>query len=466
VAARLRARNPRVSVGLADLVARCLAPAAPDRYPGAAALADDLRRHLSHQPLRGVANRDLGERWRKWRRRRPFALALLGLALVTAAAAGLAAWHVLNQLGKAREALREGQEQLGKRHFSAARGAFRRGLALAEDLPFGRDLARDLADGARQAERGELADALHQAAEHARSLYGAETLSPESLRAAEALCGGFWQRREQILALREADAQVRTDLLELAVFRTDLGVRLAPAAGRARARRQALDLLGEAERLLGPSPVLAHERRQHAAALGLAAPDPGAAPRPATAWEHYALGCSHLRAGDLAAAEAELDRALALAPQHLWANFYKGRCAYRAGRADDALLAFSACVALAPDSAACAFNRGLAHEALGHADRARADYDRALKHDPGLAPAALRRGLLHLAAGRHDAARADLRHALERGADPAEAHYALALVSLARQDPAAAGDHLRQALQHRPDHPQARELQESLRRGN
>ena len=66
-----RGRNPEVSVGLADIVEKCLAAKPADRYHDAAALADDLRRHLSEQPLRGVANRSLVESWRKWRRRRP-----------------------------------------------------------------------------------------------------------------------------------------------------------------------------------------------------------------------------------------------------------------------------------------------------------------------------------------------------------------------------------------------------------
>ena len=35
----------------------------------AGALAGDLRRHLMHLPLKGVSNRSLPERWRKWRRR-------------------------------------------------------------------------------------------------------------------------------------------------------------------------------------------------------------------------------------------------------------------------------------------------------------------------------------------------------------------------------------------------------------
>src|SRR5262249_45117600 len=55
----LRGLNPRVSVGLADLLDRCLAGRAADRYPDAATLAADLRRHLADEPLRGVANRDL-----------------------------------------------------------------------------------------------------------------------------------------------------------------------------------------------------------------------------------------------------------------------------------------------------------------------------------------------------------------------------------------------------------------------
>lgn len=47
VGRELRQRNPQVTAGLADLLARCLAPHPRDRYPNAAALAADLRRHLA-----------------------------------------------------------------------------------------------------------------------------------------------------------------------------------------------------------------------------------------------------------------------------------------------------------------------------------------------------------------------------------------------------------------------------------
>jgi serine/threonine protein kinase len=65
--------NPRVGAGLAGIVARCLALDPSARYPGADALAADLRRHLGYLPPQGVPRRDLFGRclsaWRRWRAR-------------------------------------------------------------------------------------------------------------------------------------------------------------------------------------------------------------------------------------------------------------------------------------------------------------------------------------------------------------------------------------------------------------
>src|SRR5262249_40803 len=71
--------NPFVSVGLSDVIHKCLATDPAARYPAAAALAGDLQRHLTNQPLQGVANRRLPQRWRTWGRRRPNAPAVIGL---------------------------------------------------------------------------------------------------------------------------------------------------------------------------------------------------------------------------------------------------------------------------------------------------------------------------------------------------------------------------------------------------
>jgi serine/threonine protein kinase len=396
---RLRALNPRVSMGLADLVARCLAASPEARYPDAGALAADLRRHLAGEPLRGVANRDLSERWRKWRRRRPNALrGLVVLALLAGLA--VAAWlYVLQQLNKAGAALKAGQQALRQGRHVEARGAFERGLALAEDLPFGGELTRDLRAEIRQVERAELAAELHATAEQLRGLLGAENLSAEDARAVMRLCRGLWTRRGQLVEQLGPDLplalqrQIRADLLELAVLWSDLRVRLAPAEKATAVRQRALAVLSEAEEAFGPSAVLYRERRLHAEALGLAeearAAEAGAARLPPrTAWEHYALGCSYLRSGELPRAAEDLKRAVDLEPQGLWANFARGRCAYLLGRHEEAVEAFAACVALAPDRAACFYNRALACEALGRRAQALADFERALEIDPGLAPAA------------------------------------------------------------------------------
>src|SRR5205085_8496240 len=108
----LASRNRRVSTGLSDVVGRCLAADPADRYPDAAAAADDLRRHLADRPLRGVRNRSPVERWRKWRRRRPYALALIAV-LASVALAGLGVvLHLNRQADRAMAALDQGESAL------------------------------------------------------------------------------------------------------------------------------------------------------------------------------------------------------------------------------------------------------------------------------------------------------------------------------------------------------------------
>ncbi len=465
----LRRRNPQVTVGLADVVARCLAVDPQRRYPDAAALATDLRCHLGDLPLRGVPNRSPLELLRKWRRRRPAALLLLVPALFFPAAGGLARVYVGREAGKARAALASARDDFARRDYAAARDECRRGLALVERLPFQGELAEELRGQLQMVERAETAQELHRFVDRVRALYGADGQGTADLRPVEARCRGFWQRAGQIvrrLAAR-ADAaegdQVRTDLLDLAVLWTDLRVRLAPKDGENAARREALAIFDRAEALFGRSCVLDRERQSCETALGLAPDRRPAAEPPRTPWEHFAVGRALFRAGDVESAEASFDRALALEDRGLWPRFYQGACAYRRGRHEDAVLAFTACAALAPERAWCWYNRGLAYDAAGRADRALADYDRALRLEPGLPAAALNRGMIHYRAGRHADALADLGRALDGGADPALVDYDRALVFLARGDRGAARDCLDRVLRHDPGHEQAHTLLRQLR---
>jgi serine/threonine protein kinase/tetratricopeptide (TPR) repeat protein len=463
----LRRRNPRVPAGLADIVARCLAVDPGDRYPHAAALAEDLRRHLANLPLLGVANR-LEDRWVKWRRRAPNALVMFLLVLAVLLVGGAGVAYLWQAAGMARTALGEGREKLRQREYREAGAALRHGLALAEDVPFQGALVQELRGELRTAERVLSAQQLHGTVEKIRPLYDTDELPPAQVRGVEANCRAHWLRRELVAERlvpglpEELRQQVLADMLDLAILWADLHVRFAVPGQRPAALRDALALLDEAEALFGPSCVLDRERHDYAAALGRA-PPAASAGLPRTAWEHYAMGRTLLRAGDLAGAEQHLEQALdASAPAPWPYHYYHGRCAFQLGRYEDAAADFSVCAALAPNCAWCFYNRALTYARRGDLDRALRDYDRALKLEPALAPAALNRGVLYYERKHYDKALADLERALEHGASPAAVAYNRALVYRARGDRAAAVRELRQALGHDPEHKDARALLDSL----
>jgi serine/threonine protein kinase len=82
--AGLRRHDPGIPHALEAIVARCLAFDPADRYPDAAALAEDLRRFLARRPLRYAENPSRRERVanRLFRLRRPAAVVCLALTLV------------------------------------------------------------------------------------------------------------------------------------------------------------------------------------------------------------------------------------------------------------------------------------------------------------------------------------------------------------------------------------------------
>jgi serine/threonine protein kinase/Tfp pilus assembly protein PilF len=473
--------NPRVSVGLSDVIHKCLAAEPGQRYADAADLAADLRRHLQNQPLRGVPNRSLAERWQKWRRRRPQAILRVGLlatlAAVLLAGAAIAWTHRGQNYHAAESDLAEGRRLLEDGDPSAAVAILGRGLETARGTLGADGLARSLAEHLRRAQHAENARRLHLFMDQVRFRHDWDTAPPADLRALEGQCRELWEQRDEVRPSSRGDAaeeeQLRSDLLDLAIHRAALQVRLSGPAGAPEGLRAALRTLAEAEALFGPSVVLARQRQAWAAALGDAdgareAARQAAALAPRTAWEHYALGRYYLQSGEpgrLVDASLEFRRALACQPGAFWPNFYEGVCLYRQRRYEEAVAAFGRCVAEAPERGECFYNRALALAALGRTEEAREDYDRAVAKAPRLAAAVLNRGLLHYREGRHAAALADLGKALELGADPAVVHYNLALVHLAREERAEALDELRLALQHNGSHAAARELQTSLRRG-
>ena len=375
--------NRRVSAGLSDIVARCLAMNPTDRYPDAAALADDLRRHLAELPLRGTRNRSLTERWRKWRRRRPHALGLVGVLALVLLAFAVAVGLFGHRRELARTAIDEGNAELEHGRIAEARGAFRRGLAVAADLPLVDDLTTKLTDGLKRADRVATADDLHAVAEGMRALSMADIIPPADRERANQLGHQLWDRRVDLFALVSADLptaireRARADVFDVILVWSHL-----------RAERDAaFDVLSETETALGPCAGLYLERAALARDLGR----PGDAEAdlqraatmpPASAWDHVIVGLHHLRRNEHEPARIEFEQAVALDPRSLWARLALGRCAIAQGLTDDALLSFAVCVGLDPHNPVGHLFLGHVHARLGQRGKALAEFDRTLGDRP------------------------------------------------------------------------------------
>ena len=382
--------NSHVSRGLSDVVAKCLSPRPVERYPSAAALAVDLRRHLADQPLAGVRNRSLTERWRKWRRRQPEALRVAGLFAVVALAALFAAgstwWHLQQRGRDAAQALLDGQDLLRSGHPREAVQTLERGMAFLPTQFFSRDLGDRIAIQLTIARRQQLIAELHHLANHLRLLSGMDMLTAPQRQPFADLCRLFWEKRHMIATRLDASAEsdVAADLRDVAICWARLQRQLEPNPGIA--VELSLRTLADAEVLFGSSAVLDYERAlcRGEPLPARWTPPPGTAPRTArqSAREHYALGRALLNADRVPEAAAELDAARDLDPSGLWPNFYFGLAAHRLGRFDQAIAAFSVGIGTDPQLAGCFYNRALSHQALDHRDEAQRDFARARELDP------------------------------------------------------------------------------------
>lgn len=466
--------NPRVSVGLADIVARCLSEDPEERYPSAQTLTQDLQRHLDHLPLLGVRNRSWRESWRKWRHRDPFSLRQVLMTLAVLAALGtflLVAWEESRKdRHKAETYLAEGQAHFQGGRYDEARKQLAQGLQLCRFLPGSESLSHSLEQQLRVAQRAHEVGQFHQLVDRLRFAYGGNEHRKGIQPALQTHAREVWRRRNELLdpqakLTHEVEDQLQTDLLDLAIIWADL--RLRSATGSDTDIEESVRLLRETETLFGESQVLCRLRQAGAQALHRPAEARQYERRadsltPKTAWEHYALGRWWLGQGKLGQAATAFEEATDLPSAGFWPFFYQGVCAHQRGEFEDAIQAFRVCIALTPRSGPSYYNRALAEEALDRREQALRDYTRALEADPDLAEAALNRGVLHFREKRYEQASADLHRALDRGASADQVYYNLALVRLEQQDRSAALAHVRSALKANPSHPEALELARRL----
>ena len=362
--------------------------------------------------------------------------------MIVAASLGLA-FHS-QRLHEITTDLEDGRKLRLEHQFPEAVRVLSRGRKRMAALPTAGHIAGPLDRELRLARWGQKAAALHHLADFVRFRYG---LDPPSGGEASTLIRdirAIWQERDLLLRSEDGsvdtdtEQSIQTDLLELALVWADVRVRLAPKDETEEARREAVEVLDQAEAACGTSLALRRERRAYAESIGRHDPSLGPEPAPRSAWEHYDLGRFYLRSGSIRDADAEFQRTLERRPQDFWPNFYQGLCAYRLKQFEASVAAFRACIALAPGTAECYYNRGLANAALGRNERAFIDYSRALELDPALTSAALNRGILSYEAGRQRDAVSDFQRALQSARSDSQTigriHYNLALAYLAIGD--------------------------------
>jgi eukaryotic-like serine/threonine-protein kinase len=445
-ATSLRRSNPAVGFGLEAIIRKCLADRSSDRYLTAAALADDLRRHLDDLPLRGVPNR-LSERLRKGWRRDPTAMgrwAVIASLLPCVAGLGLFWAAAALRTGDIHADLNEGRALCGSGQYAEAASRLRAGLERAEIFPRHGALAAEIEAQLRVAHRGQQAEALHRLADQVRFRYGITPPAGAEAEALERNVRKIWDDRHLLIPEESTpldpkrEGQIREDLLELVGTWAELRARPAASAQTRAAQEETLAILDEARSAYGSSFTIDRIRRSLAERLGRAASTPAdAAPR--SAYDHYDLGRSLLRSENYEGAAEQFRLSLDQNPKDFWPSFYLGTCEYRLGHFQAAESAFGICIALSParSEAECYYNRAMAADALGRPGEALHDYSKALERDPGLTAARLNRGILSFKSGHWAEAIADFRRGLQTTTEAktlGRLHYNLALVYLAKGD--------------------------------
>jgi len=486
---RLRESHPQVSRGLEDIICKCLAPAAKDRYRDAGQLAADLRLHLASLPLRGVPNRSLVERIKKWRKRRPYAMPVLFAAALAAIIIGsVGALNYAQQIQLANTTLAQSQHELDQKEFEAAKDHAQLVLDALTWIPWRTDLKTRAKQQLVATQRAKAVAGLHNLVEKLR-FYDYQPLGDHELARLAAGCGELWESRSALVDGNEFSAnkdkadghveQLRQDLLDLAILSARLDLHLTPREKIDQARHKAIERLDEARQTCGDSPVLEIARRDYDLPEEPKGEVPiDSLPEAKTAWEHYVVGRwlmhhhaltearSHFE-GAIVEAEVErrqLERAgkkPAMAPGIFWAYFQLARADFELGRFDDALTSAKICLALEP-RAESYYNRAVCYQALGHAEEALSDFREALELDPTLAPALLARATLWARMERYSEAKTDLDAAILCGSPRSEVYYQLALLSLAQLNSATAGDWLRKSLLEDPSNAAAMALQSKI----
>ncbi len=372
---RLRRLDPTVPRDMETIVHTAIEREPARRYPGAAALADDLRRFLAGRPVRARRISRAEHAWR-WCRRNPAAAALVATVLALCAMA-VAWWtEAAHRQGRARQSVESAVEQVAvwmrQGRWTEAKAVLLQADSRLYDAGLLRmrvrfqhwlydlELAAKLED-IRLRRTGLLEDPSHHRAtarEYAAVILEARSKVSDD-RTAAVLIRNSPIREPLVAALDEwaiieEDADMRSRLLQVARWADPDPV------WRDRVRNVAVW----------------HDRKA-LERLAAEAPETDAPPQLLTT-----LGVLLEQAGG--DAEPLLRAAQRRRPTDFWLNFELGRMLAQA-KPWQAIGFFRAALVLRPQTSSVYYNLGLAQVAAGDREEARESYRQAIAIDPGMA---------------------------------------------------------------------------------
>jgi serine/threonine protein kinase/Tfp pilus assembly protein PilF len=445
---RLRAEVP---AELETIVLKAMEKQPSDRYGSAQAMADDLRRYLSDEPIR-ARRATVRQRLQKWARRHRAVVRSAGVAVLVSLAivAGCIGWNLRDRAARHAEITFQVQESMTAAHALVADNrlvAARRKLAeargrLGQDAAVLGSVAADLEAFEGELERYQrFLRLIEQAHEEdiAEPLLGwtdadATRLIPLLLKALacyEVLERADWHADlgHGFLASEQTQQIKRSVYEELLYLASDVltrrteresGTELTPEA----AARRALVFLAEAAKAHPSTQTLYQLRSRCHLAIGDKEAARGDAElarstAPTMAVDHYLRGRQVSTRGSRADSIKAFQDALALDPAHYWSMMWLGRNLLVAGGSGQAewtaaAVAFTGCIMRRPDHAEAYLERGHAYARMpGRQQAALDDLSRSIALKPELPGAWQERGRVYLVMRQWDSALADLSRALE-----------------------------------------------------
>ena len=431
------------------IVMKCLEKDRNRRYETASALATDIQRYLSDEPIEARPPSAV-YRFRKFALRHKARIALT-IAIAVTASTGLGfagalklqrdrhlselAYSVRESLAAARTAVQAEDLPLAQQRLAEAES---RMLAYEEVLPeianpvqgFRRELNARVAELDRfhrfvNLDEDDIFDPHDSSDQSAAWLKAREGLAIYGL-----LEHDDWAARLEttFLSSNQRD-QVRDQAYKLILHLADYCVRwdrdatTKESVSGEQAARQGLELLEKALVFQEATPAVFHLRRKCWKKLGntesAADDEQHMKNTPARfALDHFLPGRDAAWDGDKEEAVRRFQEALRVDPKHYFSLFFMGvYLSNDLSRPAEAIMAYNGCLAVRPDAVGARLNRGSVYGKLKKFDEALYDYNRAIEVDPNSSAVYRARGYTYQLLGRNEDALRDYDKAIELDPD-------------------------------------------------